>query len=178
MCKSNTYKLCANQIHTNNACFCGWKCYAAIMFTSDLSERGMDYPNVTSVIQVYIHIIHIRHMSASCCLFIMCVVACVCLNNSKVGAPVSREQYIHRAGRTARNDAYGHSILLLNSYEEKFIKQLSDLDIQPLSDETLLQHVNYQSHINTCSCVFCLCLQIRRCQHKYKSVVHTLDSTM
>ena len=39
-----------------------------IMFSSDVSARGMDYPGVTHVFQV--------------------------------GFPPSREQYIHRAGRT------------------------------------------------------------------------------
>ncbi|EPS45577.1 hypothetical protein H072_472 [Dactylellina haptotyla CBS 200.50] len=42
----------------------------AVLFSSDVTARGMDFPNVTHVIQV--------------------------------GAPSSREQYIHRIGRTAR----------------------------------------------------------------------------
>ncbi|KAK6342389.1 hypothetical protein TWF718_007790 [Orbilia javanica] len=42
----------------------------AILFSSDVTARGMDFPNVTHVIQV--------------------------------GVPSSREQYIHRIGRTAR----------------------------------------------------------------------------
>lgn len=42
-----------------------------ILFTSSSSERGMDYPDVTLVVQVM--------------------------------APLHRQQYIHRVGRTARN---------------------------------------------------------------------------
>ncbi|KAK6355552.1 hypothetical protein TWF696_004651 [Orbilia brochopaga] len=42
----------------------------AVLFSSDVTARGMDFPNVTHVIQI--------------------------------GAPSSREQYIHRIGRTAR----------------------------------------------------------------------------
>lgn len=54
----------------------------AILFTSDLSARGIDYPDVTEVIQI--------------------------------GLPESREQYIHRLGRTARAGKEGNSTILLH----------------------------------------------------------------
>ncbi|KAJ3217122.1 hypothetical protein HDU67_008499 [Dinochytrium kinnereticum] len=71
-----------------------------IMFSSDVSARGMDFPNVTAVIQV--------------------------------GLPSSREQYVHRLGRTARAGAQGTGTLILSSPESFFLrKQVSDLPITP-----------------------------------------------
>ena len=67
----------------------------AILFTTDVSARGVDYPNVSLVIQA--------------------------------GAPVSREQYIHRIGRTGRAGKEGEAILLLGPYEKRFTNELTDL---------------------------------------------------
>ncbi|KAF3917601.1 hypothetical protein AA313_de0205052 [Arthrobotrys entomopaga] len=65
----------------------------AILFSSDVTARGMDFPNVTHVIQV--------------------------------GAPTSREQYIHRIGRTARgkNIESGNSAgyLILSDMDERIV---------------------------------------------------------
>ena len=52
-----------------------------ILFTSDVSARGVDYPDVTLVAQV--------------------------------GQPSSKEQYIHRLGRTARAGKAGQGVLIL-----------------------------------------------------------------
>ncbi|GLC52864.1 hypothetical protein PLESTB_000682300 [Pleodorina starrii] len=75
-----------------------------VLFSSDVSARGVDYPGVTLVIQV--------------------------------GAPSSRDQYIHRAGRTGRAGRPGQCTLLLADFEEAFLTQLADLPItrinQPL----------------------------------------------
>jgi len=68
-----------------------------ILFTSDVSARGVDYPNVTAVIQV--------------------------------GLPESRDQYVHRLGRTGRAGKEGQGILVLAPFEEKFLKELKNSSI-------------------------------------------------
>lgn len=70
---------------------------SGIMFSSDVSARGMDFPGVTTVIQV--------------------------------GVPSSREQYIHRLGRTGRAGKSGKGILLLQDFEEFFLRSLKDLPL-------------------------------------------------
>ena len=70
---------------------------STVMMSSDVSARGMDFPNVTMVIQV--------------------------------GLPSSKEQYIHRLGRTARAGKSGEGLLLLAPHEEFFARQLRDLPI-------------------------------------------------
>merc|ERR1712127_605149 len=61
------------------------KAKRAVLFTSDVSARGVDYPDVTHVIQV--------------------------------GLPESRDQYIHRLGRTGRAGKKGEGIVLLAPFE-------------------------------------------------------------
>lgn len=74
----------------------------AILFTSDVSARGVDYPDVTLVLQV--------------------------------GQPSSREQYIHRLGRTARAGKAGQGVLLLAPYEGGFVaRELRELPITQAS---------------------------------------------
>jgi ATP-dependent RNA helicase MSS116 len=58
---------------------------SSILISSDVTARGMDFPNVSHVIQV--------------------------------GLPSSREQYIHRLGRTGRADKAGQGWLLLSDAE-------------------------------------------------------------
>ncbi|KAL3800844.1 hypothetical protein HJC23_001681 [Cyclotella cryptica] len=70
---------------------------SAILFTSDLSARGIDYPDVTQVIQI--------------------------------GIPESREQYIHRLGRTARAGAGGKGLLVLFPFESQFLSELRGLNV-------------------------------------------------
>ncbi|PRW59356.1 DEAD box RNA helicase isoform B [Chlorella sorokiniana] len=70
---------------------------SAIMFSSDVSARGVDYPDVTLVLQI--------------------------------GVPSSREQYIHRLGRTARAGRTGRGVLLLMPEEQHFLRQLRDLPL-------------------------------------------------
>ncbi|RUS26339.1 P-loop containing nucleoside triphosphate hydrolase protein [Jimgerdemannia flammicorona] len=77
-----------------------------ILFTSDVSARGVDYPGVTLVLQV--------------------------------GVPSSREQYIHRLGRTGRAGKEGEGLLLMAPFEESFVKmELPDLPIQKLNEKDL-----------------------------------------
>mmetsp|Transcript_21304 Transcript_21304/g.46228 ORF Transcript_21304/g.46228 Transcript_21304/m.46228 type:complete len:596 (+) Transcript_21304:182-1969(+) len=70
---------------------------SAILFTSDVSARGVDYPGVSQVIQF--------------------------------GLPDSREQYIHRLGRTGRAGKEGKGWLVLASFEAQFLHQLKGLTV-------------------------------------------------
>ena len=79
----------------------------AFLFTSDLSARGIDYPDVSQVIQI--------------------------------GIPESREQYIHRLGRTARAGKEGEGLLVLFPFESKFLSDLKGLEVP--SDEELAKIV-------------------------------------
>ena len=84
-----------------------------VMMSSDVSARGLDYPDVTLVVQV--------------------------------GLPSSKEQYIHRLGRTARAGKTGEGLLLLAPHEEFFTRQLKDLPINPAPasvDPDVLNAVN------------------------------------
>ncbi|ONI07018.1 hypothetical protein PRUPE_5G095400 [Prunus persica] len=74
-----------------------------ILVTSDVSARGMNYPDVTLVIQ------------SDCC---------------QVGIPSDRDQYIHRLGRTGREGKEGQGILLLAPWEEYFLDELKDLPVE------------------------------------------------
>lgn len=60
-------------------------CESGILLSSDVTARGMDFPNVTHVIQM--------------------------------GLPTSREQYVHRIGRTARAGKEGEGWIVLNPLE-------------------------------------------------------------
>ena len=75
---------------------------SGILFTSDVSARGVDYPGVTQVIQF--------------------------------GIPESREQYIHRLGRTGRAGKEGKGWLVLGPFESLFLQELKGLDI-PRNDQ-------------------------------------------
>jgi len=80
------------------------KAKRGVLFTSDVSARGVDYPDVTEVIQF--------------------------------GLPASREQYIHRLGRTGRAGKTGEGLLVLAPFEAKFLSELNGLDI-PVDDATV-----------------------------------------
>jgi len=75
-----------------------------ILFTSDVSARGVDYPDVTRVIQF--------------------------------GIPESREQYIHRLGRTGRAGKEGNGLLVLSPFESMFLSELKGLDV-PRDEEIM-----------------------------------------
>lgn len=70
---------------------------SGILFTSDVSARGVDYPGVSHVVQL--------------------------------GMPSSREQYIHRLGRTGRGGASGKGWLLLGPFESLFLEELTKISI-------------------------------------------------
>jgi ATP-dependent RNA helicase MSS116, mitochondrial len=48
----------------------------------------------------------------------------------QVGAPSSRDLYIHRIGRTGRAGAQGDATLILAPFEEGFLKSLTDIPIK------------------------------------------------
>lgn len=73
------------------------ECSSGILFTSDVSARGVDYPGVTHVVQF--------------------------------GMPSSKEQYVHRLGRTGRANASGKGWLILANFESLFLEELTKIDI-------------------------------------------------
>ncbi|CAF1881330.1 unnamed protein product [Brassica napus] len=77
------------------------KSKSIILVTSDVSSRGLDYPDVSLVIQM--------------------------------GLPSDRKQYIHRLGRTGREDKEGEGVLLLAPWEEYFLSSVKDLPITKAS---------------------------------------------
>ncbi|KAF7723347.1 hypothetical protein EC973_002095 [Apophysomyces ossiformis] len=88
-----------------------------VLFTSDVSARGVDYPGVSLVVQV--------------------------------GMPTSREQYIHRLGRTGRAGREGEGVIVLAPFEKRFLKQeVADLPIQnlvpPEIDDTVKESTQKQ----------------------------------
>lgn len=82
----------------------------AILFSSDVTSRGMDFPNVSHVIQV--------------------------------GLPSSREQYIHRLGRTGRAGKEGKGFLIVPESQAR--QAASDLAGLGLQDSTDLESPNVQ----------------------------------
>jgi ATP-dependent RNA helicase MSS116 len=77
---------------------------SGILFTSDVSARGVDYPGVSQVIQF--------------------------------GMPDTREQYIHRLGRTGRAGKTGIGWLILGPFESLFLQELKGLTV-PRNDELM-----------------------------------------
>ncbi|CBZ54008.1 hypothetical protein NCLIV_037910 [Neospora caninum Liverpool] len=80
---------------------------AGVLFSSDVSARGVDYPDVSLVIQVC--------------------------------APLTRELYIHRVGRTGRIGKDGRAVLLLNEAETRFLELVQDLPLQQREERALQQ---------------------------------------
>lgn len=96
------------------------RAYSSILFTSDVSARGVDYPGVTLVLQV--------------------------------GVPSSKDQYIHRIGRTGRAGKSGEGILILSPYERAFLQQMSDLPLKEefrFDSEALSKDEELQTQIQT-----------------------------
>ncbi len=48
----------------------------------------------------------------------------------QVGLPSSRDQYIHRIGRTGRGNLEGEAILILSPYERRYLEKVKDLPIR------------------------------------------------
>ncbi|KAG0328870.1 hypothetical protein BGZ99_004182 [Dissophora globulifera] len=83
------------------------KSRGSILFTSDVSARGVDYPDVSLVVQV--------------------------------GIPSSKEQYIHRVGRTGRAGKTGEGVLMITPVEKSFLDTMSDL---PLTVNETVKEIN------------------------------------
>ncbi|KAF9029167.1 DEAD-domain-containing protein [Hymenopellis radicata] len=83
----------------------------AILVTSDVSARGVDYPKVTRVVQV--------------------------------GIPSSRDQYVHRIGRTGRGtNGLGRGDLVLLPFEVGFLTwQLTDIPLKAYTTTQLAASV-------------------------------------
>ncbi|KAK5133619.1 hypothetical protein LTR08_007567 [Meristemomyces frigidus] len=80
------------------------RCESGILVSSDVTARGMDFPNVTHVIQMAV--------------------------------PPSRDQYIHRIGRTARAGKEGESWLIVSP--EELDEMHTRLNRLPLQKDTSL----------------------------------------
>ena len=91
---------------------------SAILLSSDVTARGMDFPNVSHVIQV--------------------------------GIPTSREQYIHRIGRTARAGKEGEGYLLLNQIESGEARtRLRDLPLKKTTEiETATMDLTKEAQVS------------------------------
>lgn len=66
------------------------------------------------------------------------------IDNYQVGIPSDREQYIHRLGRTGREDKEGEGILLLAPWEEYFLDDLKDLPLDKFPSPHLDPHSKLQ----------------------------------
>ncbi|KAI9373090.1 P-loop containing nucleoside triphosphate hydrolase protein [Aspergillus egyptiacus] len=91
------------------------KCKTGVLFSSDVTARGMDFPEVTHVIQI--------------------------------GVPGSRDDYIHRLGRTARANKTGEGWVLLSDDELPGFKRLIrgipfDIDRNSLPSASLKMNVD------------------------------------
>lgn len=90
---------------------------SAILCTSDVSARGVDYPNVTLVVQV--------------------------------GMPSSKEQYVHRLGRTARAGKKGQGHLLLYEFEEGLLRRdLKELPLQKVQAALVEQEDSQRASVS------------------------------
>ncbi|KAI6785132.1 ATP-dependent RNA helicase [Emericellopsis cladophorae] len=81
------------------------RCRSGVLFSSDVTARGMDFPNVTHVIQI--------------------------------DSPRDRESYIHRLGRTGRQNKEGEGWLILTPLEVNAARKL--LNGLPLKQDQSLE---------------------------------------
>lgn len=110
------------------------KAKSAVLFTSDVSARGK--------IQGYFMIRFFIFCQSPHCtvLFVFSLFVWIGVDYPDVsgviqfGLPESRDQYIHRLGRTGRAGKDGCGILVLSPFESKFVSEVKDLDI-PVNEE-------------------------------------------
>lgn len=99
-----------------------------MLFSSDVSARGVDYPDVSLVMQV----IHPSLSSRPSVRlgYKSCMQASRESWAAQVGLPADRDQYIHRVGRTARAGKQGQAVLLLQDFEQQFLGKLQGLPVK------------------------------------------------
>ena len=104
----------------------------SVLFSTDISSRGLDIENVDWVVQVR-HYVNHYHFSCiylfSCCnLFIFLVffysLVVTYLSHLQVDCPENIDNYIHRVGRTARYNKKGKSLVFLCPEEEAMLEKL------------------------------------------------------
>ncbi|RDW90169.1 DEAD/DEAH box helicase [Aspergillus mulundensis] len=94
------------------------KCQSGILFSTDVTARGMDFPNVTHVIQI--------------------------------GVPKTREDYIHRLGRTARAGKTGEGWVLIHNQQMSTLRQqLKGIPIEVDRDTFTLSTLDLTKSLET-----------------------------
>ena len=93
-------------------------CRSGVLVASDVAARGVDFPDVTMVVQATTTQQHNtttqQHNNTT-----TLDGTCSAFRVVQIGAPDSREQYVHRTGRTGRANKAGHALLLLSDWEER-----------------------------------------------------------
>ena len=106
-----------------------------LLFSSDVSARGVDYPNVSFVLQVgapsekaqYIHRLGKRIVSLAVLTFLVAYFSFPSFS------------ILNKSGRTARAGNAGTGVLLLCDFERVFLKEVCDLDITALKSPAITE---------------------------------------
>lgn len=64
-----------------------------------------------------------------------------------MGIPSDREQYIHRLGRTGREDKEGEGLLLIAPWEEYFLDEIKDLPLQEFPLPNINPHTKLKVNV-------------------------------
>ncbi|ONM24058.1 DEAD-box ATP-dependent RNA helicase 32 [Zea mays] len=89
----------------------------SVLFSTDITSRGLDIKNVDWVVQVCHYVTH-YHCS---CIYSHSVTF---LSHLQVDCPENIDNYIHRVGRTARYNKKGKSLIFLCPEEEAMLEKL------------------------------------------------------
>jgi len=89
----------------------------SVLFSTDITSRGLDIKNVDWVVQVC-H--YVKHYHFSCTYSH----AVTFLSHLQVDCPENIANYIHRVGRTARYNKKGKSLIFLCPEEEAMLEKL------------------------------------------------------
>lgn len=94
-------------------------CKTGIIFSSDVTARGMDFPNVTYVLQVGVPMNPEVRLLFHACLFEFASA----FTHALFYPDPLKQQYVHRLGRTARAGAEGRGSLVLTEDELPFLSK-------------------------------------------------------